>query len=255
MSSLLNNPWVVGIVGGILSGIIVTLVSRTILSRRDRKEYVQKLLSANREVAYAIRPGISEALVPSAEVVRSLISATARKYGVDDKDLYQPKEIAQELTKEVMDSSFISPRMKEEYCAHIGPLAEEPAHLPRTEGGEVLEIRRGNRQAEIAEYRSRMVGMMSWMMGALAAVMTVMVPFIQVRENSSGISSFLASRDFRALLTPALSAILVTIMATMLMFVWRDYGSRAARRRNRQEGHPVGEASTSNTKVDAPESP
>lgn len=252
MSAWLNNPWVVGIGGGILSGIIVTLVSRTILSRRDRKEYVQKLLSANREVAYAIRPGISEALVPSAEIVRSLISATARKYGVDEKDLYPPKEIAQELTKEVMDSSFISPKVKDEYCAHLGPLSEAPAPIPPEGGGELLEIRQRVRRTEMADYRARMVSMMSVMMGALAASMTVMVALIQFREPSADIRSFFGSRDFGTLLLPALLAILVTATATMVTFMWRDFETRAARKRDRHEAHTADEGSPSQKEMDAP---
>ncbi len=46
MLAFLNNPWLIGIGGGIFSGFVVTYTSRAILSRRDRREYNQKVLSA-----------------------------------------------------------------------------------------------------------------------------------------------------------------------------------------------------------------
>ena len=46
----LNNTWVVGILGGVLSGFIVNYLSRIFLSKRENREYLQKVFSANREV-------------------------------------------------------------------------------------------------------------------------------------------------------------------------------------------------------------
>src|SRR5207248_6132388 len=115
----LNNPWVIGIGGGILSGILVTLVSRFLFEKRDNKEYAQKVAGVNREILYAIRPSIPEGALPSLDVVESLISSTARRYGVDRKDVYGPTAIADELIKEVMDSSFISSKIKAEFCNSI----------------------------------------------------------------------------------------------------------------------------------------
>jgi len=99
MELVLNNPWVIGIGGGIFSGLIVTFISRLFLSRRDQREYAQKILGANREIIYAVRPGISEGIIHAVGVLDALVEATARKYGVDREDLYQPYEIAQDLSR------------------------------------------------------------------------------------------------------------------------------------------------------------
>jgi hypothetical protein len=157
---ILSNPWFIGIGGGILSGLIVTVISRALLSRRDDREYAQKVLGANREVVYAVRPGISEGLVPTVDVLDSLVEATSRKYGVDRKDLYRPFEIAQELMKEVMDSSFISAKTKEDYCTRLGALAKPTMPLPPIEGGVTSEEQEARRPAAVEEYRSRMVSTM-----------------------------------------------------------------------------------------------
>ena len=60
MEALLNNGWVVGIGGGILSGLIVAWLTRTLFSKKDQKELAINISSANREILYAIRPEISE---------------------------------------------------------------------------------------------------------------------------------------------------------------------------------------------------
>lgn len=57
---ILNNAWVVGIGGGILSGLIVTVITRYLFSKKENSEYMQKVSSVNREIIYALRPGISE---------------------------------------------------------------------------------------------------------------------------------------------------------------------------------------------------
>jgi hypothetical protein len=133
----LNNAWVVGILSGIPSGLLVTLISRYLLGKREDREYLQKVLSANREVIYALRPHVSEGLVPASEVVDALIASTARRFGVTAGDLYSRREIAEDLIKEVMDSSFISASKKEEYCKLLTGLAAPiiPPITGKPEGG------------------------------------------------------------------------------------------------------------------------
>jgi len=160
---------VIGIGGGILSGLIVTFISRAIFSRRDRREYAQRVLSANREVIYAVRPGVPEGRLPSLDVLDFLAQATARKYGVDRKDLYGPLEVVQELTKEVMDSNFISAEVKEEYCNCLKRLVAQPKTA--------VEMMQSSLSSGLAEYRLRMISTMSLMMGTLAAAMTLAFTF------------------------------------------------------------------------------
>lgn len=226
MMQILNNPWVIGIGGGILSGFIVTFVSRAILSRRDTREYNQKVLSANREIIYAIRPGISEGHIPGSGVAEALMKATARKYGVDSKDLYTPPEIAQELIKEVMDSSFISSKTKDEYCAKLSTLS------PLFSEGNVIELVKsaGDRSLKgssgIEDYRSRMVKMMSMMMGILAAMMTVVLAF-----TKSGLidSSLLISKDKLTILFPMLISLFATMIAVLMTTVFKEFKKRSER--------------------------
>jgi len=126
IGELLGNQWFVGISGGLLSGFIVAVISRLILSPRDEKAYVQKVGTANREVLYAIRPETPEEALPKNDVLKSLIAATARKYDVNKNDMYNLTDISSELIKEVMDSNFISSPLKREFCEKLSQIKEEP---------------------------------------------------------------------------------------------------------------------------------
>jgi hypothetical protein len=200
----LNNSWVVGIGGGILSGIIVTLISRYFFSRRDNREYLQRVNSANREVIYAIRPGISEGIVPSLDVIQSLINSTARKYAVDIDDVYTPTEVAEDLIKEVMDSSFISAGAKSEYCNKLNqmtyPIKEE--HLEETSAESKAKI------LSFAAYRQRTVTWMSVLLGLIAALMTGVFAFQEFKNN---------------LTSMPLAFALPTIIITVLMLAFETW--------------------------------
>ena len=133
-------------------------------------------------VGYALRPGIAEGHVPDRRAVQSLINATARKYAVDKSDLYDPTQIGEELTKEIMDSSFISANTKQEYCNQLDSLSPiPPSHLRE----EAVEDSAGKPRSDLSEYRSRMVWMMSMMIGIMTAMMTMAVGFFNFSKGDT----------------------------------------------------------------------
>ena len=155
----LNNPWAVGIIGGVLSGFFVTIITRKLFSKKDNREYLQKLYSANRELIFALRPGVAEGVIPSKKVVELVTNATARKYEVESKDLFGPEQVAEELVKEIMDSSFISSSTKEDYCNKL-------EGLTRDNGQDSGSESYGKRyETESKSYRSKMTATMSMTLG------------------------------------------------------------------------------------------
>jgi len=161
-----SNPWVIGVLGSIPGGFLVNWVTGIILGKRENREYLQKVIGANREVVYAIRPGISEGQIPTAEVLTSLLNATARRYAVEPSDLYTATQIAEELVKEVVDSSFISSVQKSQYCTQL-------ATLGMTARREAPETATEPEHRSIAEYRQRLISSVGVLLGILTATMTV----------------------------------------------------------------------------------
>ena len=125
----INNPWVIGIASGIFSGFILWFIIWVFTSQKENKEYMQKVVTANHEILYAIRPGISEGKIPSQNIINSLITATAQKYNVDIRDIYNISDIINVLIKEVMDSSFLPASTKEEYCNKLIELIPKDAPI------------------------------------------------------------------------------------------------------------------------------
>ena len=244
-----NNPWVVGIGGSILSGILISFISRKFFSRKDRREYDQKFQSANREIIYALRSGIAEGHVPDRRTVQFLINATARKYAVDESDLYDPTQIGEELTKEIMDSSFISANTKQEYCKQLDSLSPSPPLQVREEPVEYragkpspplqvreepVDYRAEKPRPDLAEYRSRMVWTMSMMIGVMTAIMTMAVVFFNFPKGDTIDLKFGSIQ----LLLPTIVAFITLLTMGMLM-LFRDEYQRLARRREeaKENGH------------------
>ncbi|KZN34552.1 hypothetical protein N480_21240 [Pseudoalteromonas luteoviolacea S2607] len=152
---ILNNSWLVGISTGILSGIIVYWIVNYLFSQRDEKLLAQSILSANREILYALRPEVSEKHMPSSEVVDSLRNATARKYNLESYLLYDIKSISEELIKEIMDSSFISSEVKIQHCNALKELSKSA----REE--EVSEQQKNERLVNDVVYKDKLVVLFS----------------------------------------------------------------------------------------------
>jgi len=95
MLSWLDNAWVVGIV----SGIIVFLITNWLFSGQSKRELGRRIALANREVVLAVRQGIPEDTVPTPEVLDALTKATARKHALRSEELYGAAEVAQDLIK------------------------------------------------------------------------------------------------------------------------------------------------------------
>jgi hypothetical protein len=198
---IFSNPWVVGISGGILSGLIVAYVSRLIFSKRDNREYAQKISLANHEVLYAVRPGISEGVVPTNAVLRSLIEATARKYAVDVPDMHDLNDVSSELIKEVMDSSFISASAKQEFCEKLTSIKEEEAIPERGEFEKEYDIS--------ARYRRQVVAILSAMVGILTGLAGVAITLMEK-------TTIFEPKNIAFMAIPAVVAILISFIAVMV---------------------------------------
>lgn len=220
MLEIFSNQWVVGIGGGILSGLAVTFITSRLFSKRENREYVQNVAAANREIIYALRPGISEGHIPSEDVLTSLITATARKYRINRSDAFTPKQIAEELIKEILDSSFISTSIKNQYCDTLSHLVKEPAQ----EAGKVEDLR--ELRVIVADYRTRMTKTMSMMLGFVTATVSMFMVMGQIFDGR--LSSPLTS--ITNIVIPTIAVLIAT-----LMFMFGMLSARAIKGKNSPE--------------------
>ena len=213
----LINPWMIGIGGGVLSGLVVTFISRVIFSQRDNKEYHQKVITANQEILYAIRPSISEEQIPAEGIIGSIRAATAQKYKVEIQDLYKISEIVDSLIKEVMDSSFISMETKVNYCNKLSNLETKEPMVSEISEREFAKVSLG--ESSYYEYRQKTWTMMSVTIGMMTAAMTMIVYLFSKREYSLS----LFSGKMLPLLATMLAGITTVLASTLLMNIRRKY--------------------------------
>lgn len=223
MMEILSNPWFVGIVGGILSGLLTTVISRSVFSRRDKREYVQRIATANRDVVYAIRSGIPEGEVPSFEIVEAMIASAARKYGVETSDMLGPKEVAEDLVKEVMDSSFISAKSKAGFCTQLAPL------MVPLEARTLADVPRAVSTSAPAQYRERTYALASLMMGLFSMLMTLTLALVRGDEFGQPFGVFL----------PTVVATAGVAGAAYVFSLYRILERRRERRREQEAEHPA----------------
>lgn len=126
MNDLIANPWFVGIGGGVISSLIVFFITKFILSKKENKEYEQKVRLATNEVVYAVRPLVIDKAIPANDILAALRSAIAVKYGVKVSDVIGIKQLVSILVLEILSNSFLNSSQKNEYCNLLMTMKDEP---------------------------------------------------------------------------------------------------------------------------------
>ncbi|MGJ4748139.1 hypothetical protein ACQV5M_17400 [Leptospira sp. SA-E8] len=119
MIELLLNQWVIGIGGGVISGIIVYIVTYYISSRKEDKLRLQKAEVANNELLHIMRPIIIDKSRFNPDLFDSIISSLANKHGIEDDDLLDLIDLGNEIIRDIMQSPFLASEIKDKYCSNI----------------------------------------------------------------------------------------------------------------------------------------
>lgn len=176
MEDVLNNPWVVGIVGGMISGFAVFLMSNVIISRRERRELRHQIRLANSEVIHSTRPLIVDKVLPEAGWLDPVLNSTAKKYGVNKEDMYDLGCLSDDIIGEIMGNPFLSSKQKVEYCEFVSRLtgnekAEQPDAAPQLQGAAEKDFFGDKRRRDIslvlgvATFGSVLLGILSSSIG------------------------------------------------------------------------------------------
>jgi len=245
---LINNQWAVGIGGGVLSGLAVTGITRLFLEKKDDRDLLERATAANKELIYAIRPCIAEGVIPITGVVESLVASTARKYRLSANKLSTPRQLMDDLIKEVMDSSFISASTKADYCAKlnkifIAPELEDgetaffsdadPVHMVKVSVQN--QARDVDRELRYKESRQKLLSMTSIMMGLMTALMTASFALLDfVKDKSVSPSVFTLVEPLKILL-PVVATMGAMVVAVVAMRISTRVSSFKMERRQRDE--------------------
>lgn len=107
-SPFYDNAWVIGVVTGLASGIILTLITPIFLRKRRAREIALRRERAAEDFLSSLRPTVGTQEFPTAEMVESAWRASAFKRDLDLKLAVPAPILLDVLASEVLASSFVS---------------------------------------------------------------------------------------------------------------------------------------------------
>lgn len=232
---LFTNPWIVGIGGGIISSLVVTIISRYFFSTRDRKEHRQRVETANNEIMYSVRPLIAEKMLPTCDILEGLLSSMARKYGLDISDVYDARNLANDLISEIMGNSFLASQQKLDFCAFVSQLKLEEVEASMRRLHSKLDADGTVRS------KSDTTSDLSTMVGLTAGVTFVLVTAVSMGGGSATPFALLHGEW----LAPVLSTILVSVGLTSSILLARRYRRLKSRQHKPSADQPRMDTTTS----------
>lgn len=180
MKEFLQNAWVVGIGGGIISGIIVFFVTKYIADRKDNSGYLKTIDLANKEVINMLKPYISDKGLPDVNILNSILSATSRKYKIKVNEMQSISTICEELICEIISNIYVSNDKKEEYMNELEGYKSKLSANNKKSDKEELYIQM---RAE-SEYRRRLNKQYSFIVSlAVALIVSVSMVFLMYDKD------------------------------------------------------------------------
>ncbi|WP_338472757.1 hypothetical protein R4Z10_08520 [Niallia sp. XMNu-256] len=195
-----TNSWIVSII----TGLFVYVVTKCWESFRNKRQYMQSVQLANKEVFDTFKLCVTEDNLPDMYIFWALHISTAKKFGVKQEDMDSLRLIIFDLIKEIMDSTFLPYEVKIKYCNQL---------LDSAVSEQTLEALLEEEKAMIETHKSTLAPlktMTSYLLAFAAAIITF--GFL----NSNSVEALLNAWDMLKLMDfvsiAGLSVILVAIL-------------------------------------------
>lgn len=234
LTNFSNNSWVIGIVGGIISSTLVTFVTRKILSKKEEREYLQRLETANNEILYSLRPLVIDKEVPSKAIIKSILRATAQKYEVELDDLYSVSLLSDILIKEIVNNSFLSSEQKIEFTQIINEM--ELNYLDNKEIDKLFNELRDS--AEKLRAKETYANILSKTLGIIAALVTTITLINEdISLNKINLNNFKDSFKIIPILLSiiVIAPILTEILSKFKGSSFRNKGNKSDKQENKSD--------------------
>jgi hypothetical protein len=107
-----DNPWMIGLVTGIASGIILAVITPILLQKRRAREIAIRRERSAEDILSALRPSVATGNFPSASIVEAIRHASAFNRGLKIKETVPAAELLNVLANEIMASPFVGPEAR-----------------------------------------------------------------------------------------------------------------------------------------------
>lgn len=231
MKDFLQNPWVCGIGGGIISGIIVFYITKWLMGKKDNSMYLRQIQSANTEVISILKPYIADNGLPNEKIMSAIIASTARKYGVEINELYKIKVFCEELIKEIVENVYVSSEKKKEYTDQLANYIYNISIDGKKEMEVVSETKETVARKDIGDrYRT----LLSATLALMSMLITIFATLLMaVKDTENMMNSMFADREWYMLFV-ILIATLFTTVPLMCMIMLKELRKKRERREEKQ---------------------
>lgn len=233
MKEFLQNPWVCGIGGGIISGIIVFYITKWLMGKKDNSLYLRQIQSANLEVISILKPYIADNGLPNEKIMSAIIASTARKYNVEINELYQIQVFCEELIKEIVENVYVSSEKKKEYTDQ---LANYISNISSANNKEIGAIREVVARKDVGDrYRT----ILSATLAMMSMIITIFASLFIPMRDSEPIFQNVFDKEWYMLFVIMMATLLATVplMCTVML-------KELKKKRNQREERHIYEIKT-----------
>lgn len=215
MLQFLQNPWIVGIGGGIISGIIVFFVSNWIMDKKSNSEYVGQIQAANTEVVNMLKPYIVDNGLPEKDVLDAIVASVSRKYKVKNDDLYSIKIFCEELIREIIGNVYVSNDKKAEYSKQLSDYINNID----TSNNINESLNKSTEISERSDYKQRLSKQYSILLSITTTMMTFSVLVITIMQDRLDFLAYPFKKNIIFLLFVTIITVagIMPLMTTLLL--------------------------------------
>ncbi|WP_195540546.1 hypothetical protein [Eubacterium maltosivorans] len=122
---MFDNAWVIGVLGGVISGLAVYFITTFFEKIKNRKQYINRVQLANNDLLRLLKKEVGYGIDNlSNQLISSMIESISLKYKVKTTDLYNIYDICQLIIYDIMDSPFVNSQSKRYYYEKLEDISE-----------------------------------------------------------------------------------------------------------------------------------
>ena len=120
---LINNPWVISLVSGLITGMLGYAFTMAASMRRRARHRKTAVKNGNAQIIDDLQTFSKSGDVPKPEVIEALIEATAMAYEIPKESLFTIGQVYQAFAKRALEDSDITPESKRKLSIEAASMA------------------------------------------------------------------------------------------------------------------------------------
>ena len=231
LEKIFSNTWVIGIVGGIISGIIVYFITKWLFERKDNSKYLEQIKNANADIIRLLKPYIAERGLPEKEIIDAIILSTARKHSVKVEELYSIRIVCEEIIREIIENVYVSSDKKHEYTNNLREYLHQ-LNIEKDKSVLISDIEKdinNNILISKLKYKQKYLSALSVTLSTFTAILSLVLSILY--DNSQLIES--PTRETESFLIITFVTVL-TLCFSMLLLLYQKIRDNLKDKRNKQ---------------------